>query len=31
LIGIPIIRKIKLFTNYTYAGSKFDPRIKEVA
>ena len=31
LIGIPIIRKIKLFTSYTYAGSKFDPRIKEVA
>jgi hypothetical protein len=31
LIGIPIIRKIKLFTSYTYAGSNFDPRLKEVA
>jgi hypothetical protein len=28
-IGIPIIRQIKLFANYTYAGSKFDPRLKE--
>jgi len=31
LIGIPIIRKIKLFLSYTYAGSKFDPRLAEVA
>jgi len=30
-IGIPIIRKIKLFSNFTYAGSNFDPRLKEVA
>ncbi|MBF0454951.1 MAG: DUF2586 family protein [Magnetococcales bacterium] len=29
LIGIPIIRQIKLFANYTYAGSAFDPRLKE--
>jgi hypothetical protein len=28
-IGIPIIRQIKLFANYTYAGSRFDPRLKE--
>lgn len=27
LIGIPIIKKIKLFANYVYAGSKFDPRL----
>lgn len=27
LIGIPIIRKIKLFANYAYAGSSFDPRL----
>jgi hypothetical protein len=27
-IGIPIIRQIKLFANYTYAGSAFDPRLK---
>lgn len=27
LIGIPIIRNIKLFSRYTYAGSKFDPRL----
>lgn len=27
LIGIPIIRTIKLFTSYSYAGSNFDPRI----
>lgn len=26
-IGIPIIKKIKLFANYVYAGSKFDPRM----
>ncbi|OIQ51031.1 hypothetical protein BerOc1_02976 [Pseudodesulfovibrio hydrargyri] len=31
LIGVPIIRKIKLFSNFTYAGSNFDPRLKEVA
>lgn len=28
LIGIPIIRKIKLFFRYIYAGSSFDPRIE---
>jgi hypothetical protein len=28
LIGIPIIRKIKLFASYTYAGGSFDPRLK---
>jgi hypothetical protein len=31
LIGIPIIRKIKLFTRYIYAGSSFDPRIEGVS
>ena len=30
-IGIPIIRKIKLFASYIYAGSTFDPRLKEAA
>jgi hypothetical protein len=28
LIGIPIIRRIKLFARYTYAGSNFDPRLE---
>lgn len=28
LIGIPIIRKIKLFARYTYVGSNFDPRLE---
>lgn len=28
LIGIPIIRKIKLFSRYIYAGSTFDPRLE---
>lgn len=28
LIGIPIIRQIKLFARYIYAGSKFDPRLE---
>jgi Protein of unknown function (DUF2586) len=28
LIGIPIIRKIKLFARYVYAGGAFDPRLK---
>lgn len=28
LVGIPIIREIKLYTNYAYAGSNFDPRMK---
>lgn len=28
LIGIPIIRQIKLYASYVYAGSKFDPRMK---
>lgn len=27
LIGIPIIRNIKLFASYKYAGSRFDPRL----
>jgi hypothetical protein len=31
LIGIPIIRRIKLFVRYIYAGSRFDPRIEGVA
>lgn len=31
LIGVPIIRKIKLYASYVYAGSAFDPRIKESA
>lgn len=29
LIGIPIIREIKLYNRYIYAGSKFDPRKEE--
>ncbi len=28
-IGIPIINKIKIFANYTFAGSSFDPRLKD--
>lgn len=28
LIGIPIIREIKLYNRYTYAGSNFDPRVE---
>lgn len=28
LIGIPIIRKVKLFARYVYAGGAFDPRLK---
>ncbi|BCS55196.1 DUF2586 domain-containing protein [Geobacter sp. SVR] len=28
LIGIPIIRKIKLYANYVYAGGAFDPRLQ---
>lgn len=28
LIGIPIIRTIKLYANYVYAGGAFDPRLK---
>ena len=28
LIGIGIMRQIKLFTSYTYSGSNFDPRMK---
>ncbi len=27
LIGIPIIRRIKLYASYIYAGSAFDPRL----
>ncbi|WP_027178202.1 DUF2586 domain-containing protein [Maridesulfovibrio bastinii] len=27
LVGIPIIREIKLFASYYYAGSAFDPRL----
>lgn len=27
LIGVPIIRKIKLYAQFTYAGSQFDPRV----
>lgn len=29
LIGIPIIRQIKLYPRYVYAGSNFDPRMEE--
>ncbi|PKN67187.1 MAG: DUF2586 domain-containing protein [Deltaproteobacteria bacterium HGW-Deltaproteobacteria-15] len=28
LIGIPIIRQIKLYASYIYAGSQFDPRLQ---
>jgi hypothetical protein len=28
LIGIPIIRKIKLYASYVYAGGAFDPRLQ---
>ena len=31
LIGIPIIRTIKLYGRYVYAGSKFDPRLSQAA
>jgi len=31
LIGIPIIRKIKLYASYVYAGSAFDPRLSDTA
>lgn len=31
LIGVPIIREIKLYNRYTYAGSNFDPRIERYA
>ncbi len=31
LIGIPIIRKIKLYASYVYAGSTFDPRLSNTA
>ncbi|WP_321402709.1 DUF2586 domain-containing protein [Maridesulfovibrio sp.] len=30
-IGIPIIKKIKIFANYVYAGSRFDPRLSSKA
>ena len=30
-IGIPIIREIKLYNRYVYAGSTFDPRMEDVA
>ena len=30
-IGIPIIRSIKLFGKYVYAGGKFDPRLVDAA
>lgn len=29
LIGIPIIRTIKLYAGYTYAGGAFDPRLRQ--
>jgi hypothetical protein len=28
LIGLPIIRSIKLYASYIYAGSSFDPRLQ---
>ncbi|MGE4297528.1 MAG: DUF2586 family protein [Desulfovibrionaceae bacterium] len=31
LIGVPIIRNIKLFASYIYAGSSFDPRLAAAA
>ena len=31
LIGIGIIREIKLYPRYVYAGSTFDPRMSEAA
>ena len=31
LIGLPIIRQIKLFARYVYAGSPFDPRMTNAA
>lgn len=31
LIGIPIIRTIKLYGQYVYAGSRFDPRLSQAA
>lgn len=31
LVGIPIIREIKLYASYSYAGSAFDPRLKTAA
>lgn len=31
LIGVPIIREIKLYNRYTYAGSNFDPRMEDYA
>ena len=31
LIGLPIIREIRLYNRYTYAGSTFDPRIENYA
>lgn len=31
LIGIPVIRKIKLYASYVYAGSAFDPRLSDTA
>lgn len=31
LIGIPIIRQIKLYAKYIYAGSQFDPRLGTMA
>jgi hypothetical protein len=31
LIGIPIIRQIKLYASYVYAGGNFDPRLAAAA
>ena len=31
LVGIPIIREIKLYASYSYAGSAFDPRLTAVS
>lgn len=30
LVGIPIIRQIKLYNSYVYAGTTFDPRSREL-
>ena len=31
LVGVPVIREIRLYNRYTYAGSTFDPRIESYA
>ena len=31
LIGVPVIREIRLYNRYAYAGSSFDPRMENYA